>query len=341
MQQRTLCQHLQPNCFNVMTSAPTPTHVVPPSEPPPHDAQVSTSTAFSPPLMAHTVIPSDLVTVQNPTSTEPIANPQSSGAVLPNETLLKADMNVEDDDSVVQEEAAIEGLDATTEAKQKDWESKMEKRVSAISRNELPPSPPLTRDHSRESTRQPHPQISSEEKAKEIEGADWDPLRYGRTNYKEENQTQDVAMVVVEEGDVVDSHGRLLFPESEGKPSPSVSRRGSDLHLEFKPPSSPQPWDLIEPPTTNGNRTTDIYSTLESRKFNTLRSNPCVFFPSPRQCGFTHRASFSFGSITPQPYPPSNTQIILLFWTATFGCRIWHTSDRPNRCSPSSRNTTC
>lgn len=110
----------------------------------------------------------------------------------------------------------------------------------------------------------------------EADIADWDPLRQTmRPASGDVNQTQDLTMVVEEEvGDeLVDSNGRVLFTDSNAKPSPAGSRRASHLRLNIKPPS-PQPWDLIDPPPSdNGHKGNhDFYSTSGSRKFHTLQS---------------------------------------------------------------------
>lgn len=69
----------------------------------------------------------------------------------------------------------------------------------------------------------------------------------------------------------------MIYSTSEKKPSPVASRRTSHLHLDLKPPS-PQPWDLVDPPTSDSRKGgPDFYSTLGSRKFHTLQSTTCVF----------------------------------------------------------------
>ncbi len=83
---------------------------------------------------------------------------------------------------------------------------------------------------------------------------------------------QDMTMVV-EEGDVVDSRGRLMYSvdeEVDEKPSAVNSpRRASHLHLNLKA-SSPQPWELVDPPDSNGHQTKPEHE-LESR-FHSLQS---------------------------------------------------------------------
>ncbi|KAF5377263.1 hypothetical protein D9615_006428 [Tricholomella constricta] len=107
--------------------------------------------------------------------------------------------------------------------------------------------------------------ISTDEKDSEVVS---DPLR---TPPHSGLEAQEVT-VVVEDGDITDSAGDNLYSTLEKKPSPAASRRASHLHLDLKPPS-PQPWDLIEPPDTDDRKGgPDYYSTLGSRKFQTLQS---------------------------------------------------------------------
>lgn len=83
---------------------------------------------------------------------------------------------------------------------------------------------------------------------------------------------QDMTMVV-EEGDVVDSRGRLMYSvdeEVDEKASAVNSpRRASHLRLNLKV-SSPQPWELVDPPDSNGHQTKPEHE-LESR-FHSLQS---------------------------------------------------------------------
>lgn len=96
-----------------------------------------------------------------------------------------------------------------------------------------------------------------------------DPLRDPlRTNFSEEaNNTQELP-AVVEENDIVNSNGRLLYSDVDTRP---VSKRASHLRLDLKPPS-PQPWEIIDPPEIDRKGGPDYYSTLGSRKFHTLQS---------------------------------------------------------------------
>ncbi|KDR84739.1 hypothetical protein GALMADRAFT_82682 [Galerina marginata CBS 339.88] len=112
-------------------------------------------------------------------------------------------------------------------------------------------------------------------------GATWDPLKSSDKQEEdtdsEKMETQDKT-VIMEEGDVVDSRGRLLHVEGEveeGKAShPSVaSRRASHLRLDLKS-SSPMPWEQVEPPLDNNLKAiAGYYSPVTSHKFRTLQNS--------------------------------------------------------------------
>jgi len=107
--------------------------------------------------------------------------------------------------------------------------------------------------------------------------------------------------VVVEDGDITDSPGGDLYSTLEKKPSPAASRRASHLHLNLKPPS-PQPWDIIDPPESEGHKGgPDYYSTLGSHKFHTLQSTTCVFFILLGCRPLIPKSSYYFGP------PPSDS----------------------------------
>ncbi|KAF8887714.1 Golgin subfamily A member 7/ERF4 family-domain-containing protein [Infundibulicybe gibba] len=100
----------------------------------------------------------------------------------------------------------------------------------------------------------------------------WDPLQHGDPLDLGSNEDLQASntMAVKDADSILDSNGRLLFPDSK---HPSMaSRRASHLRLDIKPPS-PQPWDLVDPPADNVCTSgPEYYSTLESRKYDTLRS---------------------------------------------------------------------
>jgi hypothetical protein len=161
------------------------------------------------------------------------------------------------------------------------------KRESDVLGDVLPPSPPLTPVGTNESLEQTR--LDREEGGggeMDIVEVEWHPLGHAQTA-SVDNQTQDA--VVSQESDIVTSDGHLAFPEDE-KVKLSSPRRASELQpLDTKPPS-PQPWDLVDPPPSNGRRGTDYYSTLGPRKFDTLQTQ-----------GPVPKSSYYFG-----PPPPGS-----------------------------------
>jgi len=103
----------------------------------------------------------------------------------------------------------------------------------------------------------------------------WDPLHANDSMDKDKTQIHDNT-VVIEEGDVVDLHGKVLYPENDLKPIPIPSGRTSHLRLDLKPPS-PMPWEQIDPPVGNNDKSvTGHYSPASSQKFRTLQSSGYV-----------------------------------------------------------------
>ncbi|KAF9560194.1 hypothetical protein CPC08DRAFT_490556 [Agrocybe pediades] len=80
--------------------------------------------------------------------------------------------------------------------------------------------------------------------------ATWDPLQKEETVDNDKTQVLDNTVVMEDGDDVVDSNGKVLYPDNEAKPTPIPSRRTSHLRLDIKPPS-PMPWEQIDPPLSN------------------------------------------------------------------------------------------
>lgn len=101
----------------------------------------------------------------------------------------------------------------------------------------------------------------------------WHPLEV--QNKGGETQGDDQVFV---EGDVVDSKGKLSYPQTDLKTS---SNRTSHLYLDLKP-SSPHPWDHIDPPLENNLRIKSkecSYSPSAAQpKFHTMQKARHVFF---------------------------------------------------------------
>jgi hypothetical protein len=162
-------------------------------------------------------------------------------------------------------------------AEEENFKENAEVRVSS---QDFPPSPPLTRSNSLEDSGAAVELDITERPS----GEDWHPLKtevssrgsLTRTSNSEsdpEGTRLPPAEVQDGEGDsVVDSSGRVLILENgpEGRP-----RRGSHLHIEVKQ-ASPQPWDLVEPPSSHTEKTRNPYGTTSSNKFSTLQNSAYV-----------------------------------------------------------------
>lgn len=248
-----------------MTAASFPMHGVPSSEmyEDPHGSGVTSSNPSSSPMPRsptapeHAALPEAAPARTSSASASPAQSSHGDGD--PHES-RRSEAGEEEGPTVLQEESDVEGAGAVTGN---------EKRGSRLSHAMLPPSPPLTSADTDESRRPDSTQHGTE--VEELDVADWHPLEHTRIHSVDVNQTQDAT--VVEDGDVVDSNGRLLFDENDEKPpSPASPRQGSaHLHLDLKTPPS-QPWDLVDPPTTNGPRSPEFYSTGEPKNFRTLQS---------------------------------------------------------------------
>ncbi|KAF8807170.1 hypothetical protein BYT27DRAFT_6557093 [Phlegmacium glaucopus] len=97
----------------------------------------------------------------------------------------------------------------------------------------------------------------------------WHPLHNVEVLSKGgELQGHDHNIVLVED-DVVDSKGKLLYPQTDMK---TTSNRTSHLHLDLKP-SSPQPWEQIDPPLDNTIKSMeDYYSpSVTQQRFHTMQ----------------------------------------------------------------------
>lgn len=94
----------------------------------------------------------------------------------------------------------------------------------------------------------------------------WHPLHAVELLSKgSETQGQNHSMVLVED-DAVDSKGKILYPPSDMKTPLS---RTSHLHLDLKP-SSPQPWERIDPPLEDTIKSSYSPSAIQQR-FNTIQ----------------------------------------------------------------------
>lgn len=134
------------------------------------------------------------------------------------------------------------------------------------------PSPPLTRTNTKESVTQHYKEKTLAGENQDSEGSVWHPLQFGDPA----DHTQDTT--VVDLGDsIVDANGRLVFPDGMNKNSPPPSPRGSVHPIDTQKPHSPQPWELVDPPPSNGHKPSQ-YGTV-SNKFSTLQGTSYAFLP--------------------------------------------------------------
>jgi len=131
-----------------------------------------------------------------------------------------------------------------------------------------PPSPPLTRSNSVASASDVQNEQIADKKEQVVEEG-WDPLQHGTETEDEEFVA---ARVVQEAGDsVVDINGRVIYPSR------------SNLHLETDLRTHElQPWDLVDPPPTNGEKQLNSYGTLtSSARSRTLIPKSSYYFGPP------------------------------------------------------------
>ena len=109
-------------------------------------------------------------------------------------------------------------------------------------------------------------------------GDGWRPLRFDDQVRQDDEEVEEK----VEEEDVgaesvrEDDRAMEMDEKERWRTFGSSGRNARHLRLEFKA-SSPQPWDDMDPPPTENNETytSDYYSTLNSKKFETLQKR-CV-----------------------------------------------------------------
>ncbi|KAF5361680.1 hypothetical protein D9758_007382 [Tetrapyrgos nigripes] len=150
-----------------------------------------------------------------------------------------------------------------------------------VSSQDFPPSPPLTRTNSVEDSGAAEELDITEHRSRE----DWHPLK-NESSHREsqitasnldsdaeeglERRAPSMAALDGEGDSVVDSNGRVLILEDDPEGS---RRRGSHLRIEVKQ-GSPQPWDLVEPPSSGNEKARNPYGTVtSSNKFSTLQDS--------------------------------------------------------------------
>jgi len=98
----------------------------------------------------------------------------------------------------------------------------------------------------------------------------WDPSTV--TGEVIEMQEREKSTVMVAEEDIVDSKGKLLFPDEDTTAKLPISRRGSHLKLDLKPPS-PLPWEQIGPPLDNNLKAIGGYYSPATSRFRAMQSS--------------------------------------------------------------------
>ena len=82
----------------------------------------------------------------------------------------------------------------------------------------------------------------------------------------------EATVMVVEEEDIVDSKGKLLFPDGDTPAKLPISRRGSHLKLDLKPPS-PLPWEQVGPPLDNNLKAVGGYYSPATSRFRVIQGS--------------------------------------------------------------------
>lgn len=157
--------------------------------------------------------------------------------------------------------------------------------TSEAAKVELPPSPSLTRQASHDSenfvTKQTAEALDEKDvdvEPEEVDRTDWHPMDHTRSDSKDLNTTQETTFVD-------DTLSHEVDEKYLPAPAPRNVASNPSLRIIAKPPS-PQPWDLVDPPTSNNGDATDYYSTLGTKNFGTLQKNMYVWPIQPTQFVF-------------------------------------------------------
>jgi len=97
----------------------------------------------------------------------------------------------------------------------------------------------------------------------------WVPLN---TTAGEGIEMQEREKSIVVEEDIADSKGKLLLPDGDTVAKLPISRRGSHLRLDLKPPS-PLPWEEIGPPLDNNVKAIAGYYSPATSRFRMMQSS--------------------------------------------------------------------
>ncbi|KAI3622370.1 golgin a7 [Moniliophthora roreri] len=163
-----------------------------------------------------------------------------------------------------------------------------------VSQQDVLPSPPLTRSNTGESRVVGTLTLDTtkSEEEKDLGDDDWeDPLRRPNTEEDVLEISQTMGTDLDGGDSVVDANGRLRIPDSNDEKS-SSPRPKSDLRIDIRPPPTPQPWDLVDPPPENGQKASNHFGTVRSNNFSTLQKRSRSLIP---------KSSYYFG-----PPPPGS-----------------------------------
>ncbi|KAJ7151628.1 Golgin subfamily A member 7/ERF4 family-domain-containing protein, partial [Mycena filopes] len=228
--------------------------------------------------------PAPVVPATTATANSPEVNEAGTGAanghvnadatVPPTETATQATSGEDSSGTARGKGELLAGKQAPTPAPQ---------RESSIWPNDLPPSPPLTRSNTGESTGM-----------KEVDLGD--PLHL-RVEEKAQVESEDEGEEEEEPTFATNAHAILEGEDEDDvdrepvKPRATVVRQPSRIQLDAK--LEPQPWDLVDPPPNNGQTNAEYYAAMKGTKYNTLQSS--------RARAMIPKSSYYFGP------PPSDS----------------------------------
>jgi hypothetical protein len=151
-----------------------------------------------------------------------------------------------------------------------------------------------------------------------------DPLGVVEGDVIERTQIHNTADTAEDEDeDTVAQDLKSPITSGSHKNSPPMHERDDSTDVGLI--RSPQPWDLVDPPETNGRA--EFYSSEGPKAYGSTPNKPCVVNTFPPSTSLIE-------PMQPTLYP----SFFILFWTTTIRFRIWLTTHRSDRYSPSSRN---
>ncbi|KAL0065667.1 hypothetical protein AAF712_007308 [Marasmius tenuissimus] len=141
-------------------------------------------------------------------------------------------------------------------------EKEQEQQIGISQRGSILPSPPLTRNNSASSSRvaAAGEKLAGDNKEKNDTDNgnvdETDIIEVGRPTF--EDPLRHPSLVVPSQDSLLDANGRLRMPTSNS-PHPIST------NIARPAASSPQPWDLVDPPPDNGQNLPDPHGTVKSK----------------------------------------------------------------------------